>query len=64
MWLLSVGNLQKTEIKPAVACQDAWNPTFSRGATRWHSRAARASVWSIHVQLAFRRCGHARRLRY
>jgi len=51
MWLLSVGNLQKTRIEPAVACQDAWNPTFSPdGQTLAFACSSSIGVWSIYVQ--------------
>ena len=51
MWLLSVGNLQKTKIEPAVACQDAWNPTFSpEGNTLAFACSSSIGVWSIYVQ--------------
>ncbi len=51
MWLLSVGNLQKTRIEPAVACQDAWNPTFSpEGNTLAFACSSSIGVWSIYVQ--------------
>ena len=51
MWLLSVGNLQKTKIEPAVACQDAWNPTFSpEGHTLAFACSSSIGVWSIYVQ--------------
>jgi len=51
MWLLAVGSLQKTKIEPAVACQDAWNPTFSpEGKTLAFACSSSIGVWSIYVQ--------------
>ncbi len=51
MWLLSVENLQKTRIEPAVACQDAWNPTFSPdGKTLAFACSSSIGVWSIYAQ--------------
>jgi Tol biopolymer transport system component/DNA-binding winged helix-turn-helix (wHTH) protein len=51
MWLLSVETLQKTRIKPAVACEDAWNPTFSPdGHTLAFACSSSIGVWSIYVQ--------------
>jgi Tol biopolymer transport system component/DNA-binding winged helix-turn-helix (wHTH) protein len=51
MWLLSVGSLQKTKIEPGVACQDAWNPTFSpEGKTLAFACSSSIGVWSLYVQ--------------
>jgi Tol biopolymer transport system component len=51
MWLLSVESLQKTRIQPAVACQDAWNPTFSpEGSRLAFACSSSIGVWSVYVQ--------------
>jgi Tol biopolymer transport system component len=51
MWLLSLATLEKTRIHPAVACQDAWNPTFSPdGRTLAFGCSSSIGVWGIYVQ--------------
>src|SRR6266436_4248889 len=51
MWLLSVESLRKTRIHPAVACQDAWNPTFSpEGKRLAFACSSSIGVWSVYVQ--------------
>jgi Tol biopolymer transport system component/DNA-binding winged helix-turn-helix (wHTH) protein len=51
MWLLSMENLQKTRINPSLACQDAWNPTFSPDGKRLaFGCSSSIGVWGIYVQ--------------